>query len=120
MLDLAGLCRVVDALHERGIRVVIDDFGAGFESIAFLKRLKADFIKFDRALVEDIETSGPDRLTMKYLALLADVRGTQVLAKGVETEGEHNILRDFTVRGMQGRFFSEALPPDALIRHYLS
>ena len=120
MLDVAGLSRVVDALHERGVRVVIDDFGAGFESIAFLKRLNADFIKFDRALVEGIETSGPDRLTMKYLALLADIRGTQVLAKGVETEGEHDILRDFTVRGMQGKFFSEALPPDALIRHYLS
>lgn len=120
LLDLDSLRKVVNALHERGVRIVIDDFGAGFESIAFLKRLEVDYIKFDRALVEGIETSGPDRLTMKYLALLADVRGTQVLAKGVETAGEHTILRDFTVRGMQGRFFSEPLPPDAVIRHYLS
>lgn len=120
MLDIDSLRKVVSALHGRGIRVVIDDFGAGFESVAFLKRLEADFIKFDRELVEGIETSGQDRLTMKYLALLADVRGTRVLAKGVETEGEHTILRDFTVSGMQGRFFSEPLPPDAVIRHYLS
>lgn len=120
LMDIDALCKVVDDLHEQGIRVIIDDFGAGFESIAFLKRLNADFIKFDRELVEDIETSGPDRLTMKYLALLADIRGTRVLAKGVETEGEQHILLDFTVSGMQGNFFSGPLSSDAIIRHYLS
>lgn len=119
-LDIASLCKVVNALHERGIRVVIDDFGAGFEFIAFLKRLDVDYIKFDRRLVEGIETSGPDRLTMKYLSQLADIRGTRVLAKGVETEGEHTILRDFTVSGMQGNFFSEPLSCDGIIREYLS
>lgn len=119
VLDIASLCKVVNALHAVGIRVVIDDFGAGFEFIAFLKRLEADYVKFDRRLVEGIETSGPDRLTMKYLALLADIRGTQVLAKGVETEGEHTILQDFTVSGMQGNFYSEPLSCDGIIQHYL-
>lgn len=85
---------------------------------------EADYVKFDRRLVEGIETSGPDRLTMKYLALLADIRGTQVLAKGVETEGEHTegehtVLRDFTVSGMQGNFFSGPLSCNGIIREFL-
>ena len=115
LLDEKLLEKIVDELHKRHIRVIIDDFGAGFESIGFLKKLSADFVKFDRALLEGIEQNEADRESVSYLARLASIHGANVCVKGVETEQMRDILREFPIRSMQGNYFCSPLPVDEVV-----
>ena len=116
LLELERLERIVDQLHALGIRIVIDDFGTGFESIGFLKKLSADFIKFDREVVESIEGDEEDRQTVEYLSRLAAARGAHVCVKGVETAAMRDILRGFDVDYIQGDLYSQPEPFDDILR----
>ena len=118
LLEFERLQEVVQQLHRHGIRVGIDDFGTGFESIGFLKRFAADYIKFDRTLVADIEDSDADRETMEYLAKCAAVRGTHVIVKGVETSGMRDILRGYSIGSMQGNLYAAPISADELLEKY--
>ena len=118
LLEFERLQEVVKALHKHGIRVGIDDFGTGFESIGFLKRFAADYIKFDRELVADIEDSDADRETMEYLAKCAAVRGTHVIVKGVETPGMRDILRRCAISSMQGNLYAAPIPAGELLDRF--
>ena len=118
LLELDRLREVVMTLHQHSIRVGIDDFGTGFESIGFLKRFSADYIKFDRELIRDIEESSADREMMEYLAKCAAVRGTHVIAKGVETPGMRDILKEYAISSMQGNFYAKALSADDILEKY--
>lgn len=118
LLEFERLQEVVQQLHKHGIRVGIDDFGTGFESIGFLKRFAADYIKFDRSLVADIEQDAADRETMEYLAKCAAVRGTHVIAKGVETSGMRDILRRYAIGSMQGNLYAAPIPAEELLTKF--
>ena len=120
LLDFDRLHSVAEALHKLGIRVGVDDFGSGFESIGFLKRFAADYIKFDRELVRDIETDGADRETMRHLAECAAARGTQVIAKGVETSGMRDILKDCRIARAQGNLYSKPLSFSSVMEEFFS
>lgn len=120
MLEPERLKAIVNALHSRGIQVIIDDFGSGFESINFLKKLSADCIKFDRELVEGIENSLEDCQTVEYLARMAAARGTRVCVKGVETENMRDILKHFDVNSLQGNLYSKPEPFGVIMKRFLS
>ena len=116
LLELDKLKSIVDALHSYGIRIIIDDFGTGFESVNFLKKLSADYIKFDRELVGEIERSRIDRDTMRYLSKLASIRGARVCVKGVETPGMRDILKRFDINGLQGNLYCKPEPFPVIMR----
>ena len=117
-LEIGRLKEIVDLLHAHHIRVIIDDFGAGFESIGFLKRLPADYIKFDRELIREIENSDADKQTMEYLAHLAAIRGTHVIVKGVETAEMRDIIRDFSIESMQGNYYSKPITMEQMMAEF--
>ena len=118
LLEMDRLREVVETLRRNGIRVGIDDFGTGFESIGFLKRFAADYIKLDREFVQDIETSTADREIMEYLAKCAAVRGTQVIAKGVETKGMRDILLSCQIGSVQGNLYSRPVSFDEIMKEF--
>lgn len=120
LLDFDRLHSVATALQKLGIRVGVDDFGTGFESIGFLKRFAADYIKFDRELVRDIETDSADRETMRHLAECAAARGTRVIAKGVETAGMRDILKDCRIVSAQGNLYSRPMSFDDLMAEFFA
>ena len=119
LLEMERLQAVVRELHSHGIRVGIDDFGTGFESVGFLKRFAADYIKFDRSMIVDIERNAADRETMDHLARCAEVRGTRVIVKGVETPGMRDILQGSDIESMQGNLYSKPVSCRELIEEYL-
>ncbi|MBQ9346287.1 MAG: EAL domain-containing protein [Oscillibacter sp.] len=106
MLEMERLQRIVDSLHKMGLCVIIDDYGTGFESVGFLKKLAADYIKIDRDLVKDIERDAADRETVESLARCAEVRGTRAIVKGVETAAMRDILRNYEISGLQGNLYA--------------
>lgn len=119
LLDLGRVARIVQALKEHGIRILIDDFGSGGDSLAFLKHLSPDYVKLDRDLLRDIETSEADRQSLRRLVELGTIYGAHVCAKGVETAAVLELLRDYPIRSFQGFHYAPPLPLEELMDRYL-
>lgn len=90
-LDCAAL--MLERLRGEGIRVALDDFGTGYSSLLYLKTLPLDAIKIDRRLTEDISGSERDRIVVKSVIAMARALDLQVIAEGVETEEQLDLLR---------------------------
>lgn len=107
------------SLHELqclGVKIAIDDFGTGYSSLAYLRDLPINCIKIDRAFVHDLST--PRRAPQFALALIeavigiANTLGLQVVAEGIETQKQLDMLRDLGCDLGQGYFLAPPLAPD--------
>lgn len=98
-------------LHRMGIRISIDDFGSEYSSLGYLKRLPITTLKIDESFVRDIATSGSDASIARAIITLAHCLNLNVIAEGVETEGQAALLRSQRCNEMQGYYFSR--PVDA-------
>jgi EAL domain-containing protein (putative c-di-GMP-specific phosphodiesterase class I) len=93
---------VIDALAARGVRLAVDDFGTGYASMAYLKRLPVHEIKIDRAFVTAMESDEGDRAIVGAIIDLAGRLGLEVVAEGVETQGVLEELRALGCQFAQG------------------
>lgn len=114
--DAEGTIAMLKALHGMGIRLSIDDFGAEYSSLGYLKRLPINTLKIDQSFVRDIATNANDASITKAIITLGHCLNLNVVAEGVETEGQAALLRAQRCNEMQGYYFSHALTPDALGR----
>ena len=127
MLELTKGCRLIEPerlrritalLREEGVRIVIDDFGSGLDSCAFLKALAPDFVKPDLRYVQALEQTDADRATLEGLVRVAAAHGAVTLVKGVETPAARDILRSRPVTRLQGNLFARPLDAEAFIEAY--
>lgn len=117
--DLDTVTRKMRALTQIGIRWSLDDFGTGYSSLSSLKHLPFDQLKIDRAFVKDL----PDprsRAIIETILRLGDSLGLDVIAEGVETESQHDVLRAAGCSGFQGYLFGRPVPITALMDHQAS
>ena len=105
------------ALRELGVRLAIDDFGAGYSSLAYLKRLPLDTLKIDRDFIRDVHEPD-DAAIIETILAIAWRFGLSVVAEGVETDRQLNFLRIRTCDAYQGFLFSQAIPADEFERVY--
>lgn len=94
--------KVLSDLRAGGFRVAIDDFGTGYSSLAYLSQLPLDYLKLDRALTQDIGGSSRDRTVVGGVIDLAHSLGLTVIAEGVETEQQRDLLARAGVALWQG------------------
>ncbi len=99
------------AFRDAGIQIAIDDFGTGYSSLAYLRRFDIDTLKIDRSFVADLEGVGLD--ICEAIIVMAHRLGLEVVAEGVETERQRDILRDIGCDYVQGFLYAPALPADA-------
>lgn len=112
--DHAHLRSVMQEYQQHGVRVAIDDFGAGHSGLTLLSVFQPDMVKIDQKLVERIDERAASRAIVKALVSMGADMGVEVIAEGVEREEEMNVLCDLGVQRMQGYWFAapafEALP----------
>ncbi len=97
-------------LRSHGLRFSLDDFGTGYCSLAYLKRLPFDRLKIDRVFVQDILSDSTSGAIARTIISLGQIMGLAVIAEGVETEAQRDILRDLGCLAFQGFLFSPPLP----------
>ena len=108
--ELAG--RTLNLLKDAGFGLALDDFGTGFSSIGYLRRFPFDRMKIDRSFVADIGTSSKANSLMQSLITLGDALDLQVVAEGIETAEQGDLLTMLGCEFLQGYFFSRPIPID--------
>ena len=103
--------RTLVRLRSRGMRVSYDDFGTGHASLSMLHRLPVNRVKIDRSFVRDAMTNRGDEAIVRSIALIARNFDMQVIAEGVETSCQAELLRDLGCQEVQGFLYSRALAP---------
>jgi len=115
MEDIKGTQRTFEGLAGIGVFLSIDDFGTGYSSLSYLRQLPARQLKIDRSFVADLEASNDARSIVRAVVHLAHALGLHVVAEGVETAGQRDILREMTCDELQGYFFARPMPADVLL-----
>jgi diguanylate cyclase (GGDEF)-like protein len=108
--------QTMKSLKEFGVGFSIDDFGIGYSSLAYLKRLPLDQIKIDRSFVRDIVVDPDDRAIVQAIISLGHSLGLDVIAEGVEDAAQRDFLAAHDCLTYQGFFFSKPVPVDEFQR----
>jgi diguanylate cyclase (GGDEF)-like protein len=110
MHDVAGGIAILDALRAMGITVAIDDFGTGFSSLGYLAKLPIDTLKIDRSFINEMTLSADGNSLVTTIIQLARALRLKVVAEGVETAEQRQLLYLLGCDEMQGFLFSKAVP----------
>ncbi|MGM0431437.1 MAG: sensor domain-containing protein [Spirochaetota bacterium] len=102
----------VGRLKAMGFKIILDDFGIGYSSLNFLRDLRADSIKVDKHLIDDVKHANSTGLILKGLLHLAHTLGVEVIAEGISTQEQRDTLAGLGFRYMQGFLFSKPLVAD--------
>jgi diguanylate cyclase (GGDEF)-like protein len=114
MKDAASALVVLQALKEIGVLLAIDDFGTGYSSLSYLQRFPLDILKIDRMFVEHLGMRTGGDAIVSAVIQLAHALGLQVVAEGVETELQLEVLRSLECDFAQGFLFSRPVPAGEL------
>jgi EAL domain-containing protein (putative c-di-GMP-specific phosphodiesterase class I) len=115
MADPAKGARVIGALRDAGITIVVDDYGTGYSSLAYLRDLRTiGGLKLDRSFVTHLDTDPRARAIVESTVALARSLDLALVAEGVETEVVRDHLASLGCEFGQGFLFSRPCPPDAL------
>jgi len=105
--DVDDIIAKMAALKRRGVSFSLDDFGTGFSSLSYLKRLPLDQLKIDQAFVRDLQSNPHDAAIASTVVSLGQNLGLEVIAEGVETEGQRSFLTTIGCHRFQGYLFSK-------------
>lgn len=107
--DIEDIVTKMTALKDSGVQLSLDDFGTGFSSLSYLKRLPLNQLKIDRAFVRDLLTNPNDAAIAGTVVSLGQNLGLEVIAEGVETEGQRDFLGSIGCYRYQGFLFSRPM-----------
>lgn len=114
--DLASAAEALQQLRDEGVRVALDDVGAGYAGFAYLKALPFDRFKIDKSMTADLVKSAKVRAIVRGMIALARALELEVIAEGVETKGQRDCLAAEQCDAYQGFLCAGALDTSALTR----
>lgn len=104
---------VVERMHDiraLGVKMSMDDFGTGFSSLSYLRRLPLDQLKIDQSFVRDVTTNASDAAIVHAIIVMSQSLGLEVIAEGVETELQYRFLAEKGCHAFQGYLFGKPVP----------
>jgi diguanylate cyclase (GGDEF)-like protein/PAS domain S-box-containing protein len=110
--DVEDTIAKMTELRTLGVCLSLDDFGTGYSSLQYLKRLPLDQLKIDQSFVRDIMNDSNDKAIVKTIITMAVGLGLSVIAEGIETEDQFNILKTQGCETFQGYYFGKPIPID--------
>jgi EAL domain-containing protein (putative c-di-GMP-specific phosphodiesterase class I) len=114
-LVLDNVADTIEKMHQLkaiGVSFSMDDFGTGYSSLAYLTQLPLDQLKIDRSFVLNLPDNINDGIIAKTIISMGRSLALDVIAEGVETEGQYEFLERFGCHGYQGYLYSRAVPLD--------
>ena len=114
MSDPKKTGEILHALRNLGVRIAIDDFGTGYSSLNYLRRFPVNTLKIDQSFVREITTGRGAKALSGTIVALGNALGLRVIAEGVETEEQLQVLRGLDCECAQGYLYSRPVAPEAL------
>ncbi len=111
----SDIMTAVTRLRRMGVRVALDDFGTGYAGLAHMSAFEIDAIKLDRAMVHQLDSDPRSRVIVRTVIRLCALLGIDMVAEGVETQAQLDILRRAKCPVVQGFGLARPMPPEALI-----
>lgn len=118
--DLEVWVSQVSMLQDMGVKISIDDFGSGFNTIAHLLDVEVDFLKIDQSFMEKMVQDNRAYKVVQSLVNMADILGAIPIAEGIESGETLNLYKQTGGRIVQGHHYSAALPADVFLSKYLT
>ncbi len=119
MADPDKATEVLNKLLKMGVKASVDDFGSGYTSLGYLKKLNANTLKIDRSFIDGITADDYDRDVARAIIALATSLSMDVVAEGVETKEQWELLRSFGCKYLQGYFFARPCSAQDIVKHFL-
>lgn len=108
--DSEQVLRSLHELREIGVQIALDDFGTGYSSLSYLSRFPMDIIKIDRSFVAGLVSNAVDTSIVRAVVHLAHDMGMTVVAEGIETSQQHQLVADLGCDFCQGYYFARPMP----------
>lgn len=105
-----GVISQLESYSKAGIQVAIDDFGTGYSSLAYLRKFNIDYVKIDRSFTSNIYPDSSDLVLCEAIIAMAHKLGKKVVAEGIETQGQLDLLMAAGCDFGQGYLFSKPIP----------
>lgn len=116
--NIDDVVRILNSIHEMGIKIDIDDFGTGYSSMNYLKRFPIDILKIDRLFIKDIPDDKDDVAIVEAILAMAESLGIDIVAEGIETEEQYEFLKARVCKEAQGYLFGKPMPAGDFIVWY--
>lgn len=108
----------LEKLHANGIRLAVDDFGVGYSSLSYLKKLAVSTMKIDRSLIMDLSAGSDEYEIVKAIITMAHSLGLIVIAEGIETAEQAALLKELGCDQLQGFYFSKPVSIDETVTQF--
>jgi len=115
--DIEKSIHVIHQLKKLGFIVALDDFGTGYSSLTYLQKLPIDIIKIDRGFISNIKPNTEEFYVLRYMIELAHHLNLLVVAEGIETIEQANMVKKYDVDLAQGYFFCRPMPQTRVVEY---
>ena len=116
--DIQKSIHVLNALKRLGFTIALDDFGTGYSSLTYLQKLPIDTIKIDRSFISNIKEDTEEFFVLKYMIDLAHHLKLSVVAEGIETKEQADMVKKYDVDYAQGYYYCKPMPQNRVIEYF--
>ena len=116
--DIQKSIHVIKQLKRYGFEIALDDFGTGYSSLTYLQKLPIDTIKIDRSFISSIKESQEDFHVLRYMVELAHHLKLDVVAEGIETKEQIQMVKSYFVDYAQGYYFCKPMPQTRVLEYF--
>ncbi len=114
MLDIKASTRILKVIKDMGVKIALDDFGAGYSSLTYLQKLPIDSVKLDRDFIKNISDMGQGNVIVDSIIKLTHELGMEIVAEGIETREQLEFLKTSGCDYGQGYLFSRPVPKEEI------